>query len=63
MVLIWNIIGPPYEISVPNISFDFFEPKNVDCDVIFWVLKSHFVPRDTCGMDVNAHASIIDGCR
>ena len=27
------------EISVPRISFDFFEPKSSDCDVIFWIPK------------------------
>jgi len=27
------------EISVPHISFDFFEPKSSDCDVIFWIPK------------------------
>jgi len=27
------------EKSVPHISFDFFEPKSSDCDVIFWIPK------------------------
>ena len=27
------------EISVPHISFDFFEPQSSDCDVIFWIPK------------------------
>jgi len=29
------------EISVPHISFNFFEPKNFDCDMIFWIPKRH----------------------